>query len=515
MIQSKQMHLHTLQISEDRAGSVRLYPLMMKGFFMINKLFFQPDNAWAGDPIPFFNDHDGNFYLFYLHDKRLTSETAYNTSWNLAVSKDLVTWEDMGTVLFPGHDADIDLSCYTGSIIRGKDNLYHMFYTAQNPDNTQYCISGKPIQYIIHAVSSDLLKWEKHLETAFTSPTEEYTPFDWRDPHVFIDHTTGEYCMLIATRYKNGAFRKGGVTLICRSSDLVTWSEPHVFYAPSMFYTHECPDIFYMNGWWYLLFSTFTQKFATHYRMSRSLNGPWLIPNQDTLDGRGLYAIKTAASGHRRFCFGWIPTKEGGSDFNAFQWGGTLAIHELSQAPDGSLHVKMPDEFLESCNSPLLVPSPAISTGCTARLKAEETQYLFYNDMHQYGILTLDLLPSHDTLDFGLFLHVDASLEKGYYFRFEPHYRRVVFDFWPRSLSMHEQHKLNGDVPFQSGFERWISDSDFSKLHLELICHDTIMILYINKKTALSVRIANPSCNWGLFTTRGTLEAEHIQWHSF
>lgn len=495
--------------------------MLRKEIAMINKLFFQPDDGWAGDPIPFFNEEDGRFYLFYLHDQRRTPRTAYKTSWNLAVSSDLVNWEDMGTVLFPGESTDVDLCCYTGSVIRGKDGIYHMFYTAQNPDSPRYCISGKPVQYIVHAVSTDLLHWEKHLESAFTSPAANYEPFDWRDPHVFLDPDTGQYCMLLAARRKNSSFRKGDLTLICRSDDLSAWSAPEPFYSPEMFYTHECPDIFYFNGWWYLLFSTFTQRFATHYRMSRSLNGPWLIPNQDTFDARGLYAVKTAACRNRRFCFGWIPTKENNSDFGHWQWGGTLAVHELIQDQDGALHVKMPEEYLEVCTKekclprPHLVPDGSAADGRNILLSAQETRYLMFTDMPKRGILTLDLLPSEHILDFGLFLHADRSAENGYYFRFDPLHNRVVYDYWPRNPLTSEQHRLNGDIPFQSGFERWLSTSNLSYLHLEVICYETLMVLYVNGKTALSVRIGAPQDYWGFFATRGTLRAQNIMWHKF
>lgn len=505
----------------NRAGLSGFVKYTGKDYFMINKLFFQPDQGWAGDPIPFFNKKDGRFYLFYLFDQRLTHRTAYKTSWNLAVSSDLVNWEDMGTVLFPGNRSDPDLCCYTGSVIHGKDDVYHMFYTAQNPDNEDYCISGKPVQYIIHAVSTDLLHWEKHPESAFTSPSEDYEPFDWRDPHVFEDPNTGEYCMLLAARYKNSTFRKGGLTLICRSTDLLTWSAPVPFYSPEMYYTHECPDIFFMNGWWYLVFSTFTQRFATHYRMSRSLKGPWLIPDQDTFDARGLYAIKTAAFGKRRFCFGWIPTKENNSDFAYWQWGGTLAIHELIQDSDGCLHVKIPDEYLRFCTKintfpyPCLIPPESFAQNRNAFLKANETRYLLYDDMPETGILTADLFPSENILDFGLFLHVDDSLENGYYFRFDPLHRQVVYDYWPRNPLTNEQHRLNGDIPFQNGFERWLSDSDFTHIHLELLCCGTVMVLYVNNKIALSARINRLHQHWGFFATRGVLKVEHIWWREF
>ena len=39
-----------------------------------------------------------------------------------------------------------------------------------------------------------------------------------------------------------------------------------------------CPEVFQMGGWWYLVFSTFSDRFTTHYRMARTLDGPWGIP---------------------------------------------------------------------------------------------------------------------------------------------------------------------------------------------------------------------------------------------
>ena len=487
---------------------------------MRNRFLFQPDDGWAGDPIPFFNEADGKYYLFYLHDRRETPATAYHTSWNLAVSSDLVTWTDMGTVLPPGGYPDLDFCCYTGSVIRGSDGQYHMFYTAQNQENPEYCLDGKPLQYIVHAVSPDLLHWEKHPETAFTSTSELYEPFDWRDPHVFTDPDTGRYGMLLAARRNKGSFRRDGLTLILHSDDLVTWSAPEPFYAPGMFYTHECPDLFYLNGWWYLLFSTFTQRFATHYRMSRTLNGPWLIPDQDTFDARGLYAVKTAGHGSRRFCFGWIPTRKDNSDFGFWQWGGTLAVHELVQNPDGTLGVKPPAEWRSAYTSGMSgMPGDSSRSGAPApepqeiALEAEETAYHFREDLPEEGVLTLDLIPSPELLDFGLFLHVDDTLENGYYFRFEPLFSRLVFDYWPRQPLDSEQHRLNGDVPFQSGFERHIPPQEFQRLRLTLVCCGTAMILYINGQTAMSVRICRPQRRWGLFATRGTLRAERIGWH--
>ena len=79
----------------------------------------------------------------------------------------------------------------------------------------------------------------------------------------------------------------------------------------ALYFTHECPDLFKMGDWWYLLFSEFTDLVRTRYRMSRSLSGPWIIPERDDFDGHAFYAAKTASDGNKRFIFGWNPTREG------------------------------------------------------------------------------------------------------------------------------------------------------------------------------------------------------------
>ena len=61
-----------------------------------------------------------------------------------------------------------------------------------------------------------------------------------------------------------------------------------------LYFTHECPDLFRMGEWWYLVFSEFSERCVTRYRMARSLAGPWLAPAEDTFDGRAFYAAKTA-----------------------------------------------------------------------------------------------------------------------------------------------------------------------------------------------------------------------------
>ena len=86
--------------------------------------------------------------------------------------------------------------------------------------------------------------------------------------------------------------RRGCVGL-CKSADLHHWECCEPLYAPhASMSAYECPDMFYENGWWYLIFSQFTDRFQTIYRMSRSCHGPWKRPKTDSFDGRAFYAAK-------------------------------------------------------------------------------------------------------------------------------------------------------------------------------------------------------------------------------
>ena len=124
-------------------------------------------------------------------------------------------------------------------------------------------------------------------------------------------------------------------------------------YDPGLYFAHECPDLFKMGDWWYLLFSEFSEATKTRYRMARSLQGPWIAPRQDTFDGRAFYAAKTTTDRHRRFLFGWNPTRTENKDDGSWNWGGNLVIHEIHQEQDGSLAVLIPENVNKSFGNPL------------------------------------------------------------------------------------------------------------------------------------------------------------------
>lgn len=478
----------------------------------MTKVLYQPEKAWFGDAIPFF--HEDTFYVYYLYDERKTAQTAYKTSWHLVTTKDFVHWTEQGEVLPIGGEDCPDLACYTGCVMADKEGGYHLFYTGQNPENSRYCSDGKAIQYILHATSKDLLHWKKHYETAFQASAGQFEIHDWRDPFVFYEKESDRYVMLLAARKEKESFRRSGCTVVCYSKDLWNWSQGEVFYAPNMYYTHECPDLFKEGDWWYLLYSTFTSRFATHYRKSKSLQGPWSMPQDDLLDARGLYAIKTASDGSKRYGFGWVPTHHRNQDMEFLEWGGTLAVHEVYQTENGELAEKLPDS-LEAAFIEEQPVSIAYLEGETKvcdkvlEFSTEDTAWAVFEEMPQQGLILARFEPEEKTIEFGIGLQLDAPGDNGYFFRFEPAFSRVVFDLWPRGEIYGEQHRMGGDIPFVPSFERKV-DFTGKWIDIKLLIENDILILYVNNCTAMSVRVCSKREKWGFFVTGGKVKVQNI-----
>ena len=234
----------------------------------------------------------------------------------------------------------------------------------------------------MRARSTNLRQWTKDADFALYAPVEEgYEPHDWRDPYVFWNKESQSYWMLLAARKAAGPSRHKGCLALAESLDLDVWEVREPFWSPDLYYTHECPDVFRWGEWWYLIYSTFSERCVTHCRMSRALAGPWIAPQNDTFAGRAFYAAKTVSDGERRFVCGWLPTREGECDKGEWQWGGNLVVHELHQEADGALSVRPVQALmaqlarsLSPCPRPLLgkweMEQPNFHTRSLARFSA-------------------------------------------------------------------------------------------------------------------------------------------------
>lgn len=456
--------------------------------------FYRPAGAWAADFIPFYQN--GRFHLFYLLDWRDQAGHGEGTPWYQVSTTDFVHFTEHGEMLPRGSKTDQDLYVFTGSVVEGEGK-FHIFYTGHNPHLRK---AGKPEEGVMHAVSDDLLHWEKVPADTFFAPHDHFEANDWRDPFVFRNEAAGEYWMLTAARLKSGPSRRRGCTALSVSKDLRTWQVRDPLYSPGLYFTHECPDLFRMGDWWYLVFSEFSTSMVTRYRMSKSLAGPWIAPDVDTFDGRALYAAKTASDGTKRYLFGWNATRDGGKDYHGWNWGGNLVAHEIVQAPDGTLSVRIPSTVRDAFSRPAApqwrkavgafdgAPDPLV-------LKAPGT----------FSCVSAGVLPKRCRIEAtvrfepgthgcGLMLRASRDYESAYYVRIEPAMKRLVFDSWPRS----------GDIPFMVELERPLNVEAGRPLHLTVLIDGSVCVVYAGDTVALNTRLYNlPEGEWGVFVEDG------------
>lgn len=459
-------------------------------------LFYKPQDGWLADVIPFY--WQGVYHLFYLKDFRNVEAHGEGTPWCHLTTTDFVSFTDHGEILPRGRPDEQDLYVFTGSVI-AHAGQFHIFYTGHNPHFEK---QGKPVQAVMHAISDDLHIWRKVPEDTFFAPADGYEPHDWRDPFVYWDEDAGEFCMLLAARLKEGPSRRRGCTALCSSVDLAHWHVCEPFWTPGLFYTHECPDLFRMGDWWYLVFSEFSEASVTRYRMSRSLNGPWLAPANDTFDGRAFYAAKTASDGTNRYLFGWNPTREGDKDYQRWHWGGNMVVHQVLQQADGTLTVALPDTVRQAIQTPQPV---SFESGLGAFKAMGHAVQL--DSPGQFSCAAAGALPSlcrinatatfdAGTRNFGILLRASDDFESGYFIRFEPAMQRMVFDGWPRA----------GDVPFMCELERPIHLQAGEPLEIEVIVDGTVCEVYAGGAVAMSTRLYNHAQGqWGVFASEGSV----------
>lgn len=205
---------------------------------------FNRSNDWVWD---FWLADDGErFHLYYLHAPKSLGNPDLrhrNARIGHATSLDLRDWTDHGRIFDAGPEGSFDGSAtWTGSVVRGPDGLWRMFYTGSrflSPDN------NANIETIGLATSADLFTWTKQpgqvlvadatwYETLGTSSWPEEA---WRDPWVF--QTPDQlWHMLITARGKTGTEPDRGVLAHAVSTDLLAWQAQPPLSAPGSGFAH-------------------------------------------------------------------------------------------------------------------------------------------------------------------------------------------------------------------------------------------------------------------------------------
>lgn len=321
--------------------------------------------------------------------------------------------------------------------------------------------------------------------------------------------------MLLAARNKEGPSRRRGSIALCASKDLRQWEIREPFWNPKLYVTHECPDLFQIGEWWYLVYSTFSERFVTHYRMSKSLSGPWTAPRNDAFDARAFYAAKTWSDGNKRYAFGWDPSKENGDDYGDWQWAGNLVVHELVQEQDGTLTVRIPETVSRHfSNEHAAVWGSRLgdwkeSEEGIAAAADETFSCISAGSMPETCKISARLSFSEGTRSCGIMLRASEDNNDAYYIRLEPLHNRLVFDMWPRRIEGEMQWHLKGDHPHAVELEVPVELHADTNYNIEIVVENSVCVVYLADQVAMTTRLYNlKTGNWGCFVQEGRANFE-------
>ena len=237
------------------------------------------------------------------------------------------------------------------------------------------------------------------------------------------------------------------------------------------------PDLFRIGDFWYLLTTEYSDKSKTVYRVSKTLDGPWIAPLDDAFDGSAYYAARSCSDGNKRYLFGWVPTKENQNDLAEWQWGGALVVHEIYQRIDCTLGTRLPEKVAQAFSQKkhLLSNSSTLDSqdGCAELRLARDTGNFF--------LFRMNIIFSPDTRLFGLKFFEDEETGEAYEFTFYIGERRVLFDKTPNLRYFHCMNK---------GLERPLSIAAECSYEIQVVVDDSIATLYVNG-VALNTRMYN------------------------
>ena len=424
-------------------------------------------NHFVGDCMPFY--HNGLFHLFYLLDENHHSvlDGLGGHQWAHASSSDLNHWTHHPLAL--PITEDWEGSICTGSVFFHHE-LFYAFYATRKRDRTQH---------LSLATSRDGINFIKTQPNPFFPHPAGYHPEHFRDPFVFHDHTSGLFHMLVTSWLTEEPVpNRGGCLAHLVSKDLQHWQITEPFLVPGLTDAPECPDYFFWNGWYYLLFSS---QLTARYRMSRQPFGPWMRPPVDTFEGSAARVMKTAPFGDsRRLGVAWLGTRANDRDDQPFQWGGQAVFRELVQHPDGSLSTRFVREMIPKSEDALDLLVAFQTAGVAndrGKIKLNDSEGLetaAISGLTGNYRVTACVNVSKRSGDWGLRLRSGESFDSGYELRLIPALKLA---------------RLGGESTY-------LGESVGDTVYLDIVLKDSIIDVCLNHQRCLINRAYDQSGDW-------------------
>lgn len=454
-------------------------------------IYYKPAVGYVGDPMPFYDPVAGDFKVLYLQDYRPNQAVTYHPIWGVS-TRDAAGYTSLGELIPCGAETELDAALGTGSTIY-HNGVYYTFYTAHSPNQA---ITGGVTEAVMLATSRDFVKWEKNRQLLITGG-DRYSSTDFRDPFVF-EGEDGLFHMLVSTR-ENGK----GVLAEFTSSDLLDWTSAGVFMTMMWDRFYECPDLFKMGDWWYLVYSEQHDAVRrVQYFKGRTLDdlkgctandaGIWPDAHEGFLDSRGFYAGKTASNGSDRYIWGWCATRAGNNNTGNADWAGNLVAHKLVQNSDGTLTLGE-------------VPAIARMFGNAGRVDGFSLSGMDYRLMPRLGTenrISFTVTTSNAWDRFGISFVRGSDSEKFYTLVVNPESDTV------RKINYEEE----GGRGFVANTDGYIFPTPADGVYdITIVTDNSVITMYINDNVAYTTRIYGTAKNcWSINSYGGDITVSEI-----
>ncbi len=482
--------------------------------------YYCPAVGYVGDPMPFYDPVAEEFKIMYLQDFRPNQVGTYHPYWAMSTC-DGAHYLSLGELIPCGGLSEQDAALGTGSTVYNpSDGLYYTFYTGRkhNPSVSENA------EAVMAATSPDAKSWTKDRTFILRGNDWGYSRDDFRDPCLFTDPDDGLWHMVISTR-KAGK----GVLAEFTSPDLRNWSHRGDFMAMLWDRFYECPDIFRMGGWWYLVYSEMHSAIRrVQYFKASTLEGlrnctvgdspVWPDGREGYLDSRGLYAGKTASDGSVRYLWGWCPTRSGkdNAKTGAYpaepEWGGNLIIHTLVQNADGTLVLGPVEAVAEKYDieeQPVLKATYGDGVSWSdgvLKIDCADSGALF-SRLGEHNLIEMEVIC---TGGFSISLARGSDSEKWY---------SIVIN--PEDGGSARKINFEEEGPSGQGYIDGIDSNLFpaaedDRYRLRLFTDKSVTVLYVNDLCCWTNRIYGVSKNcWSINSCDSPLEVGNLEIHSY
>jgi len=492
--------------------------------------YYTPAVGRVGDPMPFYDKKAGNFKILYLQEFINNKAFCYHPIWAVE-TVDGASYESAGELLAVGtNDFQQDAALGTGCCYYNeKDGLYYIYYTGHNPQAAY-------TEAVMRATSPDFKTWTRDNLWQLNGPDYGYSSVDFRDPQIF-EAEDGLYHMVVATRPVGGGDPKYAEFT---SSDMKNWNHIGMF---NMVWDRmcECPDIFKMGDWWYLVYSDSDKqnwsrkvkymKGRSYEELKACFNAPadnWPDDKEGVLDSRGFYAGKTASNGTDRYIWGWCPFRSGsdihdkniavgGGSGNEPNWSGALVCHKIIQHADGTLTLGEVPAIKSKYTREQTVTVMA-SNGYSGGTLSGDDAYVLYNRLDTHNHISLKVTTSNNWDRFGISLVRSTDHEYYYTMVVNPEgedWRKVNFEQEGYRIIVNDDDEE--EMVYGKGFIEGIDGYGFVRpadnvYNIDIYTDNSVMVMYINDNVCYTNRIYGIQKNcWSVNNYGGSITVSDVK----